>query len=93
MLRQIISATEMSRDLSNILNEVRYHGKSFEIQRGKEIIARIIPVTISKNRMMMSELKDLLAHLPSLDKKDRQDFSNTIAEIRSTMDRVENPWD
>ena len=43
MLTHMISATEMSRSLSDVLSKVYYQGQSFEIKRGKEVIAKLIP--------------------------------------------------
>ncbi len=92
MLKHTISATELSRDLSRILNKVHYQGQDFEITRGKEIIARIIPAEPHQHRVTVSGLQELLASLPPLDQNDRQDFLKDIKAIRSKIDEEENPW-
>lgn len=92
MARHILSATEASRSLSDILNKVHYQGQSFEIKRGKEIIAKIIPSSSQKRTMRVSELNELLQHLPPLDPEDRKSFAKELKEIRSKT-HEENPWD
>jgi len=39
-----MSATDAARQFSDLLNRVRYRRESFEIVRGGEIIARIVPI-------------------------------------------------
>lgn len=39
-----VSATEAARQFSDLLNRVRYRGESFEIVRGGEVVARIVPI-------------------------------------------------
>lgn len=95
MSKYVISATMLSRELSKILNKVLYQGRYFEIRRGNEIIAKLIPVEdkLYHPKMTVSELQKFIAHLPSLDKEDCQDFLNDIKSIRSQMTSEENPWD
>lgn len=59
MPSHIITATEASRSLSNILNKVHYQGESYEIKRGKEVIAKIVPAIPKKHSMKVSELNAL----------------------------------
>jgi antitoxin (DNA-binding transcriptional repressor) of toxin-antitoxin stability system len=39
-----ISATELARNLSEILSKVKYQGESFIVERGGDPVARIEPV-------------------------------------------------
>jgi len=39
-----ITATEASRQFSDILNRVRYRGESFVVERSGEVVARIAPI-------------------------------------------------
>jgi antitoxin (DNA-binding transcriptional repressor) of toxin-antitoxin stability system len=93
MSKHTISATELSRDLSRILNKVHYQGQDFEITRGKEIIARIIPAEPHQRKVTINQLQELLANLPPLEQNDRQDFLKDINAIRSKIAQEENPWD
>ncbi len=56
MSNHIVSATEASRTLSNILNKVHYQGEHYEIKQGKNIIAQIIPVAYKKASMKVNKL-------------------------------------
>ena len=93
MSKHVISATDLSRTLSAILNRVLYQGQDFEIKRGKEIIARIIPVEPHKHKLKLGNLKEFLDRLPALDKDDRQAFFADIKSMHSKMKHEENPWD
>jgi hypothetical protein len=91
MTRHIINATTLSRDLSRILNKVHYQGQHFEIRRGREIIAKIIP-TEARQRQVRG-LQALLASLPHLDEDDIENFFNDLNKVRKNMPHEENPWD
>jgi hypothetical protein len=58
---------------------------SFEIKRGREIVACIAPCAASNPRMTVGGLIKLLSHLPTLDKDDAEEFSQTIETMRSQM--------
>jgi antitoxin (DNA-binding transcriptional repressor) of toxin-antitoxin stability system len=92
MLNKIISATEASRSLSELLNQVYYRGKSFHIKRGKDVVAQLVPITMRK-KLKVSELNDLFKRLPSLDYKDSQAFEKTIHEMRAQLNVQERSWD
>ena len=38
-----ITATDAARRFSEFLNQVRYQGVEFDIVRGKEVVARLVP--------------------------------------------------
>ncbi len=90
MASHIITSTDANRHFSDLLNRVRYQGQSFEIKRGKEIVAKLVPV---QPVLLASELQDFLKSLPELDPEDRADFEKTVQDIRSSMSEVRNPWD
>lgn len=87
-----ITATEAMRTFSDLLNKVHYQGKTFEIKRGKEIIATIGPATPLGKGVAISELNDFFAALPSLEKEDAIQFKKTLRDIRSKMKPRGNPW-
>jgi len=43
-----ITATELARHLSDILNRVRYKGESFRVERNGEVVAEIRPARATK---------------------------------------------
>ena len=89
----IITATEVGRSLSTILNKIHYQGESYEIRRGKEIIAQMIPIAGKKTGLKISELNALFKRLPQLDREDQEMFEKDIEQIRFEMKSEHNPWD
>jgi prevent-host-death family protein len=39
-----VSATEIARNFSDLVNRVRYRGEEFLIEKGGETVARLVPV-------------------------------------------------
>ena len=92
MPRTVIKATEVARNLSDILNRVRYRGMSFDIQRGKEIIARITPA-IPESPIDASQLIEAIASLPKLSEHELQQFEKDLKKLRKTVLEPKNQWD
>ena len=88
---QVISATEASRRLSRILNLVKYQGQSFEIKRGREIVARLVPAG-PPSSVKASDLPRILAELPPLSKAERESFARDMRRIRALVPPPDNPW-
>lgn len=78
----VITVTEARRSLSTILNKIHYQGESYEIRRGKEIIAKIIPAVSKKTGLKIGELKALFKRLPQLDSKDQELFEKDVEQTR-----------
>ena len=43
MRDKTISATEAARSFSEVLNQVQYRDMSFSIERGRKVVARLVP--------------------------------------------------
>jgi antitoxin (DNA-binding transcriptional repressor) of toxin-antitoxin stability system len=93
MSNHTISATQASRTFSKILNKVHYQGESYDIKRGKEVIAKIVPATAKKSILKVSELNKLFKRLPSLESGDEEIFKKDLEQIRAQMNTEGNPWD
>jgi antitoxin (DNA-binding transcriptional repressor) of toxin-antitoxin stability system len=76
-----ISATHAARNFSELINRVRYQGESFEIERGNEVIAQIIPA-VSSAAPSITELDEQWAQLPRLDPGDAALFEANLQGIR-----------
>lgn len=61
-----ISATELARRLSDVLNRVRYRGERFVVERGGEPVAAIEPAS-SLAGITLKEFADLLRDAPRPD--------------------------
>ncbi|HXV62255.1 MAG TPA: prevent-host-death protein [Vicinamibacteria bacterium] len=82
-----LSATEASRNFSEIMNRVKYRGETFVIERGGEPICEVRPATPS--RFTGADLAALLRSLPRVD----DDYLDTLEELTRSQDRVpESPW-
>jgi antitoxin (DNA-binding transcriptional repressor) of toxin-antitoxin stability system len=79
-----VSATDFARNLSSLLNEVRYQGVSLEVRRGNEIVARVMP-PYSRPGFPIEHLNQLIATLPRLDKADAAAFLEELAALDRTL--------
>jgi prevent-host-death family protein len=60
-----ITATELARNLSDVLNRVRYKGESFEVTRGGETIAEI--KATERKRFTVADFIDFWENVPKPD--------------------------
>jgi len=79
-----IRATEAAREFSKVLSKVYYQGESFDIQRGKEIVAKIIPAAHSP-QLRVQDLNALFQSLPSLEEEEEKAYKEDIEGIRNQM--------
>jgi prevent-host-death family protein len=82
-----VSATEAARSFSDLLNRVRYRGETFEVVRGGEVVARLVPA--SRSRASVSDLFSLLNRLRAPDPAMADDLER-IQESQPPMPR--DPW-
>ncbi len=85
-----ISATEASRNFSDILNRAQYRGESFEVMRAGEIVAHIEPPRLPK--MTLGEILDRIDSGPGLDAEDAKLFEKQLAELRRDA-VLPSPWE
>ena len=87
-----ISATDASRRFSDILNQVRYQGAEFDIVRGREVIARLVPAA-PPGGVALDRLDELVRALPRLGPREAELFAHDIARglARIRPDAIE--WD
>ncbi|MGD9162482.1 MAG: type II toxin-antitoxin system Phd/YefM family antitoxin [Desulfobacteraceae bacterium] len=65
-MEKIISATEVVRDFSTILNKIKFGGEHYIIKRSGKPVARISPIQDEKQISSLKDLKRLLEQLPKL---------------------------
>jgi antitoxin (DNA-binding transcriptional repressor) of toxin-antitoxin stability system len=85
-----ITATELARNLSDILNRVRYKGESFEVVRGGETIAEL-KATAAK-RFTVADFIEFWDSVPKPD----PEFWDDVEEAHRTMNqplREPASWD
>ncbi|MBI2719626.1 MAG: type II toxin-antitoxin system prevent-host-death family antitoxin [Rhizobiales bacterium] len=86
-----ITATEAARNFSDILNRAQYRGESFEVVRGGEVLARIVPA--QRKRVTVGEFRELWAGRKRLDPEDAIQFEKDFAEIRASAPAAPYKWD
>ncbi len=81
-----ITATELARNLSDILNRVHYRGEEFIVERGGEAIADIGPAALPRGitaQELVSRLGDLA--LPG------EGFADELEAIQAEQPKAEAP--
>lgn len=86
-----ISATELARNLSTLLSEVRFRGLSLEVRRGKEAVARIEPIQ-GASGFPISRLNSLIAGLPRLGPAEADAFLADLERLDEDFHADEDPW-
>jgi|GEM_PF-1296842 len=87
----VLTVTEFSRGLSDFLNQVQYQGQSLDIQRGKRVVARVLPA-VASDGFALDRLDDFLARGPQLSASERQAMADDLGAVRSRMTAAGDPW-
>lgn len=74
-----ITATQLARSLSDILNRVRYRGERFEIQRHGETLAILAPADARAARTVRDFVADIMSR-PTPDPTFADDLERVQAE-------------
>ena len=86
-----LTVTEFSRGLSDFLSQVQYQGQSLDIQRGKRVIARVLPAVASSG-FPIDRLDDFLAKGPQLSATERQAMADDLQRQRAQLTQRDDPW-
>lgn len=81
-----ITATELARGLSDVLNRVRYQGERFAVERNGETIAVLEPAG-HPTLFTLGNFLDLLEALPRVD----DNFAADLEEIHAAQSVEEPP--
>ncbi len=84
-----ITATEVARNLSDVLNRVRYRGESFVVERAGEVVAQIVapkPETSVTGQTLIEKIRSL----PPVDKGFADDVQKAIDSQPVEVPR--DPW-
>jgi hypothetical protein len=88
----IITATEVIRSFSDIINKVYYQHQTFDVKKGKSIVARIVPYNYS-SRIEVKDLASFFATSPKLEEGDADFLTNEINDLRLKAEAREIKWD
>ena len=86
-----LTVTEFSRGLSDFLSQVQYQGQSLDIQRGKKVVARVLPAMASSG-FPIDQLDDVLANGPQLKASERLAMAEDVRSMRSRLKNKSDPW-
>jgi len=86
--QRTLSATEASRNFSEIMNRVKYRGESFIIERGGERICEVRPA--APTRFTGADLIALLRSVPSVD----DDYLGVVEELTGSQKKLpKSKWE
>jgi hypothetical protein len=86
-----LTVTEFSRGLSNFLNQVQYQGQTLDIQRGKKLVARVLPAG-KADGFPIDRLDDMLAKGPQLSASERIAMAEDLDAVRASLATRSDPW-
>ena len=81
MRDKTISATQAARSFSEVLNQVQYRDMSFSIERGRKIVARLVPPAVPAG-LSLADLNRLFAGLPRLGPAEANRWNAEIRAMR-----------
>lgn len=91
MPTRTVTATLLSRKLSELLNQVRYQGMTLEVKRGNEIIACVTPPA-SIAGYPIEQLDRLLASVTRMSDAEADDFLRDIHEGVGALTTEADAW-
>jgi antitoxin (DNA-binding transcriptional repressor) of toxin-antitoxin stability system len=92
MSTKLLTATEAARNFSDLLDKVSEQGASYDIRRGREVVARMVPARPLPRRISVAELEQLLERLPPLEPGDGARFEKELTAARKRQRPPRDPW-
>lgn len=92
MPSNLLTATEAARNFSEVLDRVSHKGASYDIRRGREVVARIVPARPAPSRISVPELEVLLQRGPRLSSEEAGSFEKDVAALRRRLRPPRDPW-
>lgn len=89
-VHETVTATELVRNLSVLIDKVRISNRSLYITKGSQTVAELSPPP--KSGLPMADLGRLLASLPGLE-GDAATFTEDMNTVRAQGQLPESPWD
>ena len=86
-----LTVTEFSRGLSDFLSQVQYQGQTLDIQRGKRVVARVLPA-VASGGFPIDQLDEALARGPQLNPPERLAMVRDVRSVRAGLKSRADPW-
>ena len=91
MRDKTISATEAARSFSEVLNQVQYRDMSFSIERGRKVVARLVPPALPAG-LPLADLNRLFAGLPHLGPAEAKKRKSEVRTMRRARRPQTRKW-
>lgn len=88
-----VTATELARNLSALLGEIRHRRIDLEVTKGDEVIARVLPPRVRPAGCAVDRLDDMFRRLPRLEPREAEAFVSDIRDARKALVESESVWD
>ena len=82
-MRAAISSTEVVRNFSELLNNIKYRGDRYTIIRGGKPAASLVPVESISMGATLADLRKIVQTLPHLDSSDTTFADDVMAAANS----------
>lgn len=82
-MQTAISSTEVVRNFSELLNNIKYRGDRYTVIRGGKPAASLIPLEVSRAEITLSALTKIVRSLPHLDSADSSFEADVIESAKS----------
>lgn len=91
MRDKTISATQAARSFSEVLNQVQYRATSFSIERGKKVVARLVPAAVPMG-LALADLNRLFSGLPHLAATEASQWRAEVKTLRRARRPQTRKW-
>lgn len=88
-----VTATELSRNLSALLGEIRFRRIDLEVTKGDQVIARVVPPDPAPTGCPIDRLDDLFRRLPMLGRQEADAFAADVHAVRRVLTESGTAWD
>ncbi len=93
-MRPDISATEVVRNFSELLNNIKYRGQSYRIIRGGKPAAALVPVDEADHPRVLADLNEIFQSLPRLDHDDLDFADDILGAVNAQPSQPDGPsWE
>lgn len=82
-----VSATELARNLGDVLGRIRYRGESFLVERNGEPVARVVPL-VERPTATLGEVLEAWAAAGPAD----PGFARALEEVGAADAPPDDPW-
>ena len=86
-MKKRITATELARNIGDILARIRYRRESFLVERNGRLVARLLPVDASPAGTVRDALTAWIADASADDT-----FADDLARVNTADTPAANPW-